>query len=444
MTRHYPKSLEDLITLVWDRQGNLNIEAIRDLAESTQHTKDDEFVSGFYYRMKELEEQGWSRKRTAEWISSELRLVLEDIPIDDVATIDPRSLVAEVRSRRVSDEGGPARPLRYPDRISVATIPIRPQIGLGPHSPVSLSSARSLLDNIEQRLLDAPHAVADAMLELMSELWMLRHRSNADVWATIGRECAIHPLRQILQQDPLTKRSFQKPRGYSGDAVMMDFIYSKQYTPDEQGVSELGERIFSFLCNTPSCAALRLANDLVASMIDQACVLSDRPTILSVASGHLREAMLSRSVRDGNIGRFVALDQDELSMAVVDRELSSYGIIPICNSIKALFRGDLAREKFDFIYSMGLCDYLDDRIATKLTTRLFSMLNAGGRLLLANFVPDIWGAAYMESFMDWRMIYRTPEQLTALASDISDVEIERRVTYLEKNANIGFLELIRG
>jgi hypothetical protein len=71
------------------------------------------------------------------------------------------------------------------------------------------------------------------------------------------------------------------------------------------------------------------------------------------------------------------------------------------------------------------------------------MLNPGGRLLLANFLPDIWGAAYMESFMGWQLIYRTPEQLINLASQIPEAEITRRVTFVEKNANIVFLDLFR-
>ena len=37
------------------------------------------------------------------------------------------------------------------------------------------------------------------------------------------------------------------------------------------------------------------------------------------------------------------------------------------------------------------------RIATKLTARLFDMLNPGGRLVLANFLPNIWCAGFMEN-----------------------------------------------
>lgn len=282
------------------------------------------------------------------------------------------------------------------------------------------------------------------MIDLMSELWTLRQGADQELWERIIRLCADHPLREIIHQDPFSARSFNKPRGYAGDAVMIDFIYSKNCRLSEQEpVTALGDAIFRFNANTPACAAVRTRCELVASMIDQMCSINDHPRILSVACGHLREATLCRSVSSGNAGPIVALDQDELSVSVVDREVSEYGVVPICNSIKALFRGELAHEKFDFIYSTGLYDYLDDRIASRLTSRLFDMLYPGGRLLVANFVPDIWGAAYMETFMDWRLIYRTREQLEAAASHISESEIARRVTFTEKNANIVFLDITR-
>ena len=53
-------------------------------------------------------------------------------------------------------------------------------------------------------------------------------------------------------------------------------------------------------------------------------------------------------------------------------------------------------------------------MATRLTHRLFSMLKPGGRLLIANFTPSASGRGYMEAFMDWRLIYRSPDELLAL------------------------------
>ena len=41
-------------------------------------------------------------------------------------------------------------------------------------------------------------------------------------------------------------------------------------------------------------------------------------------------------------------------------------------------------------------------------------------LVVANFLPDIWGAGYMETFMDWKLIYRTAEEMEGLCANIEE------------------------
>ena len=348
--------------------------------------------------------------------------------------------------------------LNRQDSISKAShwSPLQLKVGTKPPArwrellpaPVQLDlgtlTARSLFDRVQARLLHEPEEVEVAMMELMSGLWLMRSAPQG-AWQDVLAESASHPLAALIHQDPFSWRSFHKPRGYAGDAVLIDYIYSRSCRNAEEGeVSPLGERIFRFNRDTPACAAVRSRRDLVAAVIDEVCTQVDRPQVLSVACGHLREATLCRSVIANQAGRFIALDQDKLSLETVEQSVSGHGVVTVCSSIKALFRGDVARERFDLIYSTGLYDYLDDRIAQKLTLRLFDMLNPGGRLLIANFLPDIWGAGYMESFMDWKLIYRTPEQLGSLISTIAPSDLEALRLYTEKNQNIVFLDVMRG
>jgi extracellular factor (EF) 3-hydroxypalmitic acid methyl ester biosynthesis protein len=304
--------------------------------------------------------------------------------------------------------------------------------------------AGSLLDHVQRRLTDEPDEVSSAMNDLMSGLWWLKSSLTPQAWRSVAEQCVAHPVREVVHEDPFSSRSFHKPRGYAGDAVLIDYIYTRNCrTHGDEAVSPMGEKVFAFNRDTPACAAVRARRDLVAAMLDEICTLADHPQILSVACGHLREATLCRSVAEGQAGRFIALDQDRLSLDVVEQEVLQYGVIPVCNSIRSLFRGEVADERFDFIYSTGLYDYLDDRIATKLTGRLFEMLNPGGRLLVANFLPDIWGAGYMESFMDWKLIYRSPEEMEKICANIEDAQIALRKTFVERNGNIVFMEIAR-
>jgi predicted SAM-dependent methyltransferase len=81
------------------------------------------------------------------------------------------------------------------------------------------------------------------------------------------------------------------------------------------------------------------------------------------------------------------------------RELAAYPIQTIKNSVTALVRKKLTFENLDFVYAAGLYNYLSQPFTTCLSKIMFDMLRPGGRLLLANFVPDHLEVGYMETFM---------------------------------------------
>jgi hypothetical protein len=97
---------------------------------------------------------------------------------------------------------------------------------------------------------------------------------------------------------------------------------------------------------------------------------------------------------------------------------------------------DLGR--FELIYSAGLYDYLPDALARRLTARLVQMLAPGGRLLIANFVPGGSGRGYMELFMDWTLVLRTPAQMQALAQDAGASLVH---SFMDPHRNVVYAEL---
>ena len=94
-------------------------------------------------------------------------------------------------------------------------------------------------------------------------------------------------------------------------------------------------------------------------------------------------------------------------------------------------------------YALGLYDYLAQSPAEQLTKYLLQLLKPGGRLVLANFVPDIIEAGYMEAFMRWKLIYRTPEELKSLTSLVPAWEIQAVDLWLDDVGSIGYLTMIR-
>ena len=251
--------------------------------------------------------------------------------------------------------------------------------------------------------------------------------------------CRGHALHALVQQDPFTHRAASKPRGYAGDAVMMDYIYTT--TPPE-GTTALGRERFAATTRAGMGLSVVYRRHLLRSLIDDTGVQHVAPRMLSVASGHCRELQGSLVNHPSFAGEFVALDQDTLSCAEVAACHAGSPVTVINLGVRDLCTGPLAQSlgHFDLIYSAGLYDYLPDALARRLTRRLLQMLRPGGRLLIANFVPGGTGRGYMELFMDWTLILRNEAALRTLAEASGAGQV---VSFHDPHRNVVYAELQR-
>jgi hypothetical protein len=251
--------------------------------------------------------------------------------------------------------------------------------------------------------------------ELFDNLKDRREEEPQD-WAAIARACLSHPVSSLLHQDPFTYRAYAKPRGYAGDAVMMDYIYGLGEAGEAaRNATPLGRAIFQYINACSSAKAVRYRRQLIAGLIDQAAS-GKRARVLAVAAGHLREVELSSAVQNGQLEEFVALDQDEASLAVVARDYGHLGIRTLPGSVRQILSGKAKTGQYDFVYAAGLFDYLSGPVAAALICRMFEMTRPGGMMLIPNFLTGVRDAGYMEAFMDWRLIYRNQSDMMALAA----------------------------
>jgi hypothetical protein len=63
--------------------------------------------------------------------------------------------------------------------------------------------------------------------------------------------------------------------------------------------------------------------------------------------------------------------------------------------------------------------------------------------VLANFLPGILDVGYMETYMDWQLIYRDRNEMLDLAADIPQEAIHDIRIFCEEGQNIIFLQLTR-
>jgi extracellular factor (EF) 3-hydroxypalmitic acid methyl ester biosynthesis protein len=310
----------------------------------------------------------------------------------------------------------------------------------------SIINSTLFLDSVATKLSEGED-VAETMTILFSELHDVRRHLSSASWKQFASvDCLQHPLTELLHQDPLTCRAFTKPRGYAGDAEMLDYLYAVEdgYTlPALKRGSELGRSINRTIIHLDAAKAVRARRWIIIKQLNELAARTPGAHVLSLACGHLREAKRCSALREGLLGRFMAVDQDKESLDVVQREVGQLGVETVAASVRDILKGHVAPGRFDYVYTAGLYDYLPDAVAQRLTELLFKMLNPGGRLLLANFLPTTRSAAFMEAYMDWWLIYRSEPELLHLANTLPEKQIEMLRLFREDNNNVVFLEVER-
>jgi len=283
----------------------------------------------------------------------------------------------------------------------------------------------------------------DALDDLFTGLAQIRDTMDAAEWrAFVDRSRTERTVSDVLYQDPLTRRAFDKPRGYAGDAIMMDYAYGIHSAHDAFArASDVGRAVYRYFRNRPAAQAVRDRREHIAQLIDETAAETARPSILAIASGHLREAELSAALARGAIGEFVALDADAESLREVDERYSSLGVETVHASVRHILARKLRMGRFDFVYAAGLYDYLNDAVARALTARIFELTKPGGHVLIPNFAPCCRDRAYLEAFAAWDLIYRDEFDMSGLMAGIPGGEIASYDIYSDPSRSIVYLRI---
>lgn len=276
----------------------------------------------------------------------------------------------------------------------------------------------AIIMSIASQRFGAGNNIPNAAEWLIGQMHDLRWKSGPAVWQKLIPIIQAHPSAKIMQQCPFTRWSFEKPRGYSGDASLIDFIYGHSAVADEVAKSTpLGLEIFEYTKNAPGPVAVRERRDILTEYVDaMAGQIGPGTEILTIAAGHLREAEKSQSLKNGGIKRWVALDQDPLSIGSISSQFRGTCIEPIDGSVRGLLGKKHQIGTFDFIYAAGLYDYLTDKVAIRLTQVCMEMLRPGGVFLFANFSDEMADDGYMESYMNWELLQRSEADMWRIAN----------------------------
>src|ERR1700737_3492161 len=152
--------------------------------------------------------------------------------------------------------------------IATSTVEDRPRHGSGSVHKIYV------LDNCFESI-NAGH-VNDAMAELFDFLYHARCGRSLDEWKAFVAEVRTHRLIRLILTCPIPRRSFERPRGYAGDAVLIDHLYGCGEATLVPYPGTLAGQIYSYLSYAPATRAVRFRRSRLASLVDDASALGGR------------------------------------------------------------------------------------------------------------------------------------------------------------------------
>lgn len=217
----------------------------------------------------------------------------------------------------------------------------------------------------------------------------------------------------------ITERHFQgtlqaaarnKARGYSGDFEMIDAIYALKTAQDPK--LKLWDLFFH---SQAAPCAVRNRKSHFLQLLTEIPEKSDgtRLRVLNVGSGparDLREWFLSGPAR-GIFFDCVEMDAQAIQHA-------SNLCRPFLQHIEFYHENALRyvpSRGYDFVWSAGLFDYVNDKVFVRLLKALVPVVKAGGQLVVGNFSEFNPSRDYMEIFGDWYLVHRSRDHLLSLA-----------------------------
>ncbi len=236
-------------------------------------------------------------------------------------------------------------------------------------------------------------------------------------------------LWNVIMSSAFMRRTNLKPRGYAGDYIMMKMLYVNDY----EGDSTFSKLMHKHPVEHPAAQAVRNRRKLITQTFRKAqanhASNGKRMKILSVASGpacELKDILVSPEECEKY--HFTLLDQDQSALdeaasliAKLEKELNTTIHVTYLNeSVRTMLKGSYLVEKwgqFDFIYSMGLFDYLTPPVAVGILGKLCQLLDKDGDLLIGNFHISNPSRCYMEYWLDWVLYYRNEEEFLRLMPD---------------------------
>lgn len=239
--------------------------------------------------------------------------------------------------------------------------------------------------------------------------------------AAIHRSRAQKALHPFLIQAPFVHRAFVKPLGYAGDHELVNQIIGDP----RQGTGAYSQLVNVMFLQSNIADAYRVRMTILVERLTRVIQLrkdaAQKFRILAVGCGpaiELERLLLASDVVHSV--ELVLLDTSEealrrakanlekivqdrnLAVTITTRQESAHSLLKLAAKNVVVDEPD----KYDYIYCVGLFDYLPAKVCTRLMTHLSVALKSGGKMLVANIRSGSADKNLIEHLLEWHFIYR--------------------------------------
>ena len=256
-----------------------------------------------------------------------------------------------------------------------------------------------------------------------------------------------HEMLPYVLATETADRFYSKPRGYAGDYLAIHRIYGNK----AGGTGRLGPIVDRMFLDTPPSLAVRNRRVLLANEISATVNAGQNGAVkvLCMASGPATEVFDAFSLlQDKTRLKVTLMDIDLQALAFVDeirtKQKLTNQMTLVNENLIALYlgRGKTKVEPQNLIYSIGLIDYLNDKLVNKLLQYAYDNLVPGGRVILGNFHPRNPAKEFMDYVLEWNLIHRTEEDMNRLFLNSAFKRPSTRILFENEGVNL-FAECIK-
>lgn len=231
----------------------------------------------------------------------------------------------------------------------------------------------------------------------------------------------LHPL---LMGSPFAHRSYTKPLGYAGDYQMVNQILGDPF----EGETAYDQAVNCFLLQSAIAQGHRnrvaMLHALISEKATRAHQQGKRLRVLSIGCGPAEETQrFLREHAHPEVADIELLDFSRETLDWTAARLESImaqtgrraNVTTIERSVYDLAKKTPEHEtaEYDLVICAGLFDYLTDRFARRVVNYCVAKTVVGGTTLVTN-VAEGTDNFFIETLLDWKLILRSPQEVTAL------------------------------